>query len=352
MNSLKKLWQHRFFVSVSLSDTGAVRGTHIRAFWVATVIAVLLASFASLALIGDLGRARLAATVSGNTEVKQYLDQIAELNAEKSYQEAQVKTIAQELGLLQARLERFDALGEQLLSEEMFNSAMTNTKGAQGGPDTTEFKKKPSLSSIQQQIGFLTYKADRAEEAIETGIALSTKTSSGNNAPHFWPVIDRRMTMTSGYSWRTHPITKKRHLHAGTDIAAGFNAAVVSAGDGVIVFAGYRYLYGILVEIRHANGFSTRYAHLNEATVKNGDVVKAGELIGLMGSTGRSTGPHLHFELLKGDEKMNPYPFVRDSRKHAKKLSKEGHGKALVATWKAKKALAKAEAKKDKVPKS
>lgn len=336
---LKKIWQHRFFFSVALSETGAVKGMRIRAFWVGSFVALIVASMVSLALVGDLGRARIAATVSGNQDLKGYLNQIAELTAQKSYQEEQVKTIATELGLLQARLERFDALGEQLLSEDMFNAALSNAgkKDAKGGPETPGFKVKPTLNSVQQQLGFLTYKADRAEAAVETALALSTKTAAGKGAPYFWPVVDNRMVMTSSFAWRTHPITKKRHIHKGMDVAAGYNAAIVSAGEGVVVFAGYRYLYGILVEIRHANGFSTRYAHMNEATVKNGDVVKAGDLVGLMGSTGRSTGPHLHFEVLKGDEKMNPYPFVKDTRKVAKKLAKEGQGQAMVATYKAQK---------------
>lgn len=113
-------------------------------------------------------------------------------------------------------------------------------------------------------------------------------------------------TKTSDFGWRIHPVTGERSFHTGVDIGAPLGTEVVAALDGVVTFAGWRGAYGQLIEIDHGDGYSTRYAHLSAILVQYGQIVRAGQVIGLVGSTGRSTGPHLHFEFRIEGEPVTP----------------------------------------------
>ncbi len=336
-NVIHTIWNHRVFLSVALSETGVVRGARVRALWIVLLIFSLLATGAGLSMMSDLSRARLAAAVSGNEDLQRYVEQITTLEQQRSHQNKQLEVVAQELGVLQARLDRFDVIGEKLFNDEMFSEHFKDDAriAGQGGPTEIPFTETLSLKDVSTQLEALMGRADRAEAALETGLALSLRKSGhAGSMPYLWPVVHKRTFRSSLFGWRKDPFRKKRSFHSGMDIAAAWNAPIVAAGDGVIIFSGYRYRYGMVVEIRHTNGFTSRYAHMKAATVKNGDTVQAGALVGLMGSTGRSTGPHLHFEVLKNDEKIDPYPFVRETRQYAKQLGREGKGESLVAAWK------------------
>ena len=342
MKFLKTIWEHKIFFSFAFSDTGAVRGVRVRAFWPITVALLVALSWVGLLVAGETSRARLAAKMSGNAQMTAYLDRIAELEQQKESQQKKVSLIAQELGILQTRIERFDTIGEKLGQDQEFGDMLNLDEpvSGQGGPDDMMMERTPSIEEVQEQLGFLRKDADRVETALEAGLALSVlKQEAHAGVPYFYPVVHPRAWQSSSYGWRKHPLSKRRHWHSGMDVAAGYDAPIVSSADGIVVYAGYRYAYGLVVEIRHANGFSTRYAHTKKIAVENGQHVKAGDLIAFMGSTGRSTGPHLHFEILKGDEKLNPYPFVQPHFKQARQLAKSGYGERIVAEWKAEQKL-------------
>ena len=116
---------------------------------------------------------------------------------------------------------------------------------------------------------------------------------------------------TSGYGLRTDPFSRRPAFHAGMDMAAYWRAPIVAAGPGVVTYAGPRSGYGRLVEIDHGFGFKTRYGHLNSVEVQTGDEIQLGDLVGRMGSTGRSTGPHLHYEVWFRGKTYNPVNFLR-----------------------------------------
>lgn len=116
---------------------------------------------------------------------------------------------------------------------------------------------------------------------------------------------------TSGYGLRSDPFTRRPAFHAGMDMAAYRSAPIVAAGPGVVTYAGPRAGYGRLVEVDHGYGFKTRYGHLLRVDVKKGDKVNLGDLVGKMGSTGRSTGPHLHYEVWFRGKTYNPVKFLR-----------------------------------------
>ena len=113
-------------------------------------------------------------------------------------------------------------------------------------------------------------------------------------------------TESSGFGWRDDPIRHRAKFHTGTDFRGKRGTPVVASGDGVVVFAGRRGGYGNLIEIDHGNGIITRYAHLRRMIAKKGAAVSAGEQIGEVGSTGRTTGPHLHFEVRLGERPVDP----------------------------------------------
>jgi len=130
-----------------------------------------------------------------------------------------------------------------------------------------------------------------------------------NNPPKKMPVEGGKIVLQYGYKGE-HPITHKEFIHGGIDIKAPEGTQVVSAGDGVIIKAANEKNWGNLVIIRHDEEHETWYAHLKDFTVKNGDMVYEGQVIGHVGTTGISTGPHLHFEVRKGGEKVNPEDYI------------------------------------------
>lgn len=111
---------------------------------------------------------------------------------------------------------------------------------------------------------------------------------------------------TGEFGWRTHPTLHRRRLHEGLDIAAPAGTPIVATAAGVVVHAGGAGTYGNLVRIDHAGGFETRYAHMQAIAVHVGDQVERGQVIGTVGSTGRSTGPHVHFEVRENGQPRNP----------------------------------------------
>jgi murein DD-endopeptidase MepM/ murein hydrolase activator NlpD len=117
--------------------------------------------------------------------------------------------------------------------------------------------------------------------------------------------------VTSGYGVRVDPFIKQLALHTGVDLRGEHGDPVKAAGAGRIAQAGYNGGYGLMVEIEHGNGLNTRYAHLSAVTVSEGQKVKAGELIGRIGTTGRSTGPHLHYEVRINGEAVDPQRYLR-----------------------------------------
>ena len=130
---------------------------------------------------------------------------------------------------------------------------------------------------------------------------------SENTNELFWPVLSTEIT--SKYGKRVHPISNKEKIHNGIDIKAVTGAAVMSSVDGTVTYAGRNGGYGNFIEVRRRDGLTVRYAHLNKINTAVGNNVKMGDKIGEVGSTGVSTGSHLHFEVLKDGNSVNPMDF-------------------------------------------
>jgi len=129
------------------------------------------------------------------------------------------------------------------------------------------------------------------------------------STPSIWPV---RGWVTSRFGNRADPLTGRRSTHTGIDIAGPHGKEIVATADGTVVFAGVEGSYGKVVVVDHGYGMKTRYAHLASITTSAGDVVKRGQMIGKLGSTGRSTGPHLHYEVRINGIPQNPRNYILD----------------------------------------
>ncbi len=324
-NILAKLWKHRVFVSIALTETSASRGLHIRSIFIGLIFALVGAFISYDNYIKKIDDLAIINITSG--EIKEYKKKITELENEKKYQDQQFNIFAQELGTLQARLERFDAISEKImddkdLGEHIQENKNTNvtSKGSASVMDAVPVKK--SIQELTLELSLLNDAADHIESVFNVGMDLISENYMNKLLqPYTWPVIHKRTYKSSKYGWRTDPFVHTKRWHSGVDIAGGYNAKIVASAGGLVVFSGYRYGYGLMVEILHAGGYSTRYGHMNKVLTTNGTQVKAGEVIGLMGSTGRSTGPHLHFEVLLDDKKIDPMPFIRGGKAEARKLA-------------------------------
>jgi murein DD-endopeptidase MepM/ murein hydrolase activator NlpD len=138
--------------------------------------------------------------------------------------------------------------------------------------------------------------------SIYSSIAAATGPVAGT-APNGLPIGGR---LTSTFGHRINPVSGRAQTHAGVDLAAATGSAVATTGDGVVRFAGAAGNYGLLVVVDHGGGMESRYAHLSRIGVAPGQRVTRGQVVGLVGSTGRSTGPHLHYEVRSGGQALNP----------------------------------------------
>ena len=116
--------------------------------------------------------------------------------------------------------------------------------------------------------------------------------------------------INSPFGWRQHPITKRKDFHTGIDIKANRNDPIKAAGGGKVIYSGWMGGYGKVLVIEHANGQSTLYAHCSTLLAGKGASVSSGQLVAKIGTTGRSTGPHLHFEVRNGNSPVNPIKYL------------------------------------------
>ena len=150
---------------------------------------------------------------------------------------------------------------------------------------------------------------DDANAVMEALLQYKAARDSLDLTPVHMPIVGN-FRQSSGYGNRKDPFTGGRAFHSGLDFAAPTGTTVLSAGEGVVVFAGLRSGYGKVVEVEHGNGLVTRYAHLSAFLSEKGQKVQTGAPIAKVGSTGRSTGPHLHFEVRRADNSIDPKPFL------------------------------------------
>ena len=226
-----------------------------------------------------------------------------------------LNAMAVKLGQMQAQLMRLDALGERLsglagLKAQEFRFGEVPGRG--GAVSTLSPPHDLSLDEFSQQLDALSKQMENRTDYL--GIVESTLFDARVKRklmPTITP-IDASWNASS-FGWRIDPITGQHALHEGIDFIADVGTPIFAAAGGVVVVAEYHSQYGQMVEIDHGNDFITRYAHASKLFVKVGEVVRRGRKIAEVGSTGRSTGPHLHFEVRNKGLAQNPARFLQAS---------------------------------------
>lgn len=238
-------------------------------------------------------------------------DQNRQVESARRDAEFNLEASALRLAQLQARIVRLDALGERLttvakLDEGEFDFSQAPAMGGPELPDQGGTYQPPEYMQLLNQLTEDIDNRERQLSVLET--LLINRKIQGDVFIAGRPV--NKGWMSSRFGSRNDPITGRRAWHNGVDFAGKEGSEVVTVAAGVVVYAGPRSGYGNMVEINHGGGFSTRYGHHKELLVKVGDIVKKGQVVGLMGSSGRSTGPHVHFEVFKNGRVVDPAAYI------------------------------------------
>jgi len=231
----------------------------------------------------------------------------------RRHTESHLNALTRRLGEMQAELLRLNALGARLtrmakLDPREFNF---NEPVGIGGPERPA--NAATTPDTRQALESLSRHLDRQREKLRAleSVMLDRKLSA-QITPSGWPVDGG--WVSSGFGVRTDPFTGRQSHHEGVDIAARMGSPVYAMGDGVVSYAGEKQGYGMTVEVTHQSGLVTRYAHLRALLSKVGDRIKKGQTVALVGTTGRSTGPHLHFEVVRQGHSVNPAGYLRNGR--------------------------------------
>ena len=228
--------------------------------------------------------------------------------------------LAAKVGQLEGELTRLRDLDRQLRVVAGLDAGDDQgARTAQGGSET--LSQAALLDAARKGTGRLADWVGRDLEALGNEITsrersfrelkdlLEAKRSVLASTPTIWPV---RGLITAGYGYRVSPFTGQREMHEGLDIAAPFGTAIAATADGVVSFVGPLAAFGNVVFVNHGHGFTTFYAHLSTARVKEGQPVKRGQLIASVGTSGRTTGPHVHYEVQVNGATVNPLKYIVD----------------------------------------
>jgi murein DD-endopeptidase MepM/ murein hydrolase activator NlpD len=222
--------------------------------------------------------------------------------------------MAMKLGELQAQMLRLDSLGERLarlagLKPQDLPAQETGSAPGRGGPDST-LHRDFTVGEFTAMLGQLSRQVDERSDQLGVLEALVvTDSVSKKFLPTLRPIEDG--WFSSNFGWRIDPFNGQKTFHEGIDFPAEVGTPVEAAASGKVIYAEVHPAYGKMIEIDHGNGLISRYAHCSLLLVKEGDLVMRGQRVAEVGSTGRSTGPHLHFEVRLNGVPQNPARFLQ-----------------------------------------
>ncbi|MAL99894.1 M23 family metallopeptidase [Hydrocarboniclastica marina] len=224
----------------------------------------------------------------------------------------QIDALTLRLGEMQARLLRLDALGQRLVDVAKLDNGEFDfeSPAAVGGPHVDAGGESFTAPDLESMLARMDARMTDRENQLELlGRLLENRHIEAERFLAGRPI--RWGWLSSHYGYRTDPFSGKRTWHDGVDLAGKDGSDVIAVAAGVVTWASERYGYGNLVEVDHGDGHITRYGHAKEIKVAVGDVVQKGQVLALMGSTGRSTGPHVHFEVLKNGRSQDPVKYIQ-----------------------------------------
>ena len=297
------------FTLIVVPDRHAeVKRFHLRKIWIVQA----LAAVGVVLQIGLVMAGHYVSVVSEARENPNLRDENLKLKSELAVIREQLQHVGQTLD----RVERFDQKlrAITLLSDPQRNLAMGPTEqqplAASGDNQFVRSKDAEGPQVLAQKLDKLSAEATRQEQSLqELQAYFQDQKSLLASVPSIWPT---RGWVTSDFGSRLDPYTSERVMHAGLDIAGPHGKEIVSPSDGTVVFAGLEGGYGNVLVIDHGYGIKTRYGHLSFIKVKSGERIKRGDIVANMGNTGRSTGPHLHYEVRVNGIAQNPRKFILD----------------------------------------
>ncbi len=237
-----------------------------------------------------------------------------DLQAARGQLQGKVDAMASRVGTLNAHLIRLDALGRRITDLANLDRGEFDfdKPPPAGGPDAdVEHSGAGSVQVPELSVVLDTLEAqleDRERQLTVLESLMSTRHLDARIQPSGWPIIGG--WISSHFGSRSDPFTGRNAFHAGVDFAAPPGSRVVSTGPGVVSFAGYKSGYGYVVEVTHPTGFVTRYGHNSRNLVRQGQTIAKGQAIAIIGSTGRSTGNHVHFEVERDGNRLNPMRYL------------------------------------------
>ena len=250
---------------------------------------------------------------AATAELRSLLDSERQVIAEvKAEQRDHLDALALKIAELQTHLIRLDALGDRLvevgkLDEEEFDFSAPPPTGGIDDALPADAQSAHDLSADMRRIASLLADREQKLEAVE--LLLMNRNLLAQAMPSGRPV--KKGWMSSGFGKRTDPFRGSKSFHRGLDFAGKPGSEVVAVASGIVTRAKKVAGYGNVVEIKHADGYSTLYGHNKENLVEEGEMVSKGQTIALLGSTGRSSGPHVHFEVHHYGKIVDPLRYVR-----------------------------------------
>lgn len=276
---------------------------------IAAVMTLLGGTLFAGVMLGRSGFEPTAQTSEWSAKLAEQREQIT--TAKREVQE-RLDALASRVGQMNAHVIRLDALGRRLTEMANLDKGEFNfdSEPAVGGPEGLIEGAVATAPDMTALLDNLTHQIrDRERQLSVLESLISTRNLSRQIVPGGRPVTQGWISSYFGH--RADPFTGRNAFHRGIDFAGPAGAEVVAVASGVVTYSKDRFGYGRTVEINHGGGYVTRYAHNQKVLVKAGDTVQKGQSIALIGSTGRSTGPHLHFEVLKQGRAVDPMSFVR-----------------------------------------
>jgi murein DD-endopeptidase MepM/ murein hydrolase activator NlpD len=226
-----------------------------------------------------------------------------------------LNAMAMRLGELQAQMLRLDGLGERLaksagLKPQELPPVPAGRLPGRGGAESSLPSRNLTVSEFETLLATLGKQVEERADQLTVLEALLVQDSAKRKfMPTLLPVTDA--WYSSNYGFRIDPFTGQGAFHEGVDFLAETGTPIVAAASGKVVYSGWHPQYGKMIEIDHGNGLVSRYAHASAISVGEGDLVVRGQRIAQVGSTGRSTGPHLHFEVRLNGVAQNPARFIQ-----------------------------------------
>lgn len=246
------------------------------------------------------------------------------LQSMQSQTSLQLQSLTEKVGQLQAQGIKLNSLGERIIEKSNFpkeefefelnENTEQNTK--EDIPTSTlnnpSIAVTPELTILNKSVSQLAYQYEKSQNLLQQlEITLNNLHLVDELFISGRPVPDESSWISSPFGTRSDPFTGRLRRHNGVDIAGYTGMPINATAAGVITTSEARTGYGFLVEINHGNGFKTRYAHASSLVVSVGDVVEKGQQIAVMGTTGRSTGPHVHYEVIKDGRQINPNYYIQ-----------------------------------------